>query len=55
MLISWDEKSCYIEDLKSSNGTYLKDKAIKKVFVKKEAVVIVGKTTLNIFIKEIED
>ena len=47
-LITFEKGRCYIEDLNSTNGTYLNLKRIKKAPLKETSLVTIGKTTFQL-------
>lgn len=47
-LITFEKGKCFIEDLNSTNGTYLNSKLIRKASLKEKSLVTIGKTTLLI-------
>lgn len=47
-LISWDSTGCWIEDLKSTNGTYLNGKFIERVLLQDKDILDIGDTRLRI-------
>lgn len=55
-LLYWVNKSCFIEDLNSTNGTYLNHKKISgKKELKNEDIIGLGATNLLIGIKDSTD
>lgn len=54
-ILGWEGGRCYIEDLNSTNGTFLNGKLIKKTYIENEVFITAGDTTLKIVVRNIND